>query len=90
MAKEKKDQFEDLDADFKAAIESMSPVEIKVKVAEIALEHSRLMKAKKEDGDLKEKQEAYKEASAVYREGVKFSKLRIDYCKAILDNKGVE
>lgn len=86
----KKDAFELLEDEFKDSVQQMSPEDIKKRVAEIALAHSELMKAKKEDQDLLEKKEAYSLASTQYRESSKFSKLRIDYCKSILDNKGVK
>lgn len=88
MAKEEKDKFALLDDEFKSAIQGMNAVDIKKRVAEIALNNAELMKAKKEDQDLKEKKDAYADASFQYREGAKMNKLRIDFCKAILDSMG--
>ena len=86
--KEEKDKFDALEQDWRDAIQGMKAEEIVEKVAQIALEHSALMKAKKEDQDLAEKKEQYSAASEIYRSNTKMSKLRIDYCKSILDAMG--
>ncbi len=88
MAKVDRDPYEHLPEEFKTAAESMNRDEIKKKVAEIALNHVELMKAKKDDGDLTEKRETYKEAGAIYREGAKQNKTKIEYLKTLLDSKG--
>jgi hypothetical protein len=86
--KKEKDQFDDLDDDWKSSVQSMDAVEIKKKVAEIALEHSRLLRAKRDDEDLKTKREEYKTASAIYRENAKMSKVRIEFLRSVLESKG--
>lgn len=89
MAKaEKKEQFADLSDEYKSAIDAMTRDEIKKRVAEVALENAALMKAKKDDGDLAEKRELYREAGSVYRDAAKQNKLKIEYAKAVLDSKG--
>lgn len=91
MAKEKaekKDPFIDVPEEFKDAIVGMSVEEIKRRIAQVALDQVELMKAKKEDGDLLEKKEAYKEAGQGYREGTKLNRVKIEFCKQIIDNKG--
>jgi len=86
--RKKGNPFDSLDADWKSNVENMRSDEIKVRVAEIALELDRLMEAKKEDQDLKEKTEAAKEAGRVYREGKKGAELRIRYAQTILEARG--
>lgn len=87
MAKDK-DKFDLLEQDWRDAVMGMEAEDIKSRVAEIALNQSELMHAKKEDQDLIEKKEAYSDASAIYREGTKVNKLKIDFMKAILDGMG--
>lgn len=90
MLKDKadKDPFIDVPEEFKEAVIGMNVVEIKQRIAQVALDQVELMKAKKEDGDLLEKKEAYKEAGMVYREGTKLNRVKIEYCKQMIDNKG--
>lgn len=83
-----KDPFESIPEEFKDAVAGMSVDEIKQRIAQVALDQVELMKAKKEDQDLFEKKEAYKEAGALYREGTKLNKTKIEYCKMMIDSKG--
>lgn len=88
MAKEQKEPFQNIPDEFKDAVAEMNVVEIKQRIAQVALDQVELMKAKKEDGDLLEKREQYKEAGALYREGTKLNRTKIEYCKMMIDNKG--
>jgi len=83
-----KEPFMDVPEEFKDAVAGMSVDEIKQRIAQVALDQVDLMKAKKEDDDFNEKKEAYKEAGLVYREGTKLNRVKIEYCKVMLDNKG--
>jgi hypothetical protein len=83
-----KDPFEDLTTDFKDAIAGSSREEIERRIVKVVMDDVDLRKAKKDDQDLKEKQEAFKEASAIYRDGFKSNKLKIEYMKRVLDDKG--
>lgn len=85
----RKDKFADLDDEFKDAIAQSSPEDIKKRVAKIALDNEELLRAKEDDEDLAEKLEIAKDAGAVYREGVKANRLRIQFCKRVLEDKGV-
>lgn len=87
MAKEK-DPFVEVPEEFKDAVAGMSIDEINARIAQVAKDQVDLMKAKKEDGDLLEKREAYKEAGVQYREGTKANRVKIEYCKQMIDNKG--
>lgn len=84
----KKEQFEDLDSDFKDTVSGMTEEEIRNKLASVSLNQVELMNAKKDDGDLQQKQEAVKEAGAIYREGSKMNKLRIEFCHRVLGDRG--
>lgn len=88
MARADKDPFEVVPEEFKDAVMGMSVEEIKQRIAQVALDQVELMKAKKEDQDLLEKRETYKEAGALYREGSKMNKTKIEYCKMAIDSKG--
>lgn len=88
MPKKDKEPFSELPEEFREAVESMNVEEIKQRIAIVALDQVELMKAKKEDQDLFEKKEVYKEAGALYREGSKLNKSKIEYCKVMIDNKG--
>jgi len=88
MARQKKDPFADLDENFKEDILAMNEEEIRDRIATTALAQADLMAAKSEDQALKEKQEEYKEAGAVYREGTKMNKLRISYARQVLEDRG--
>lgn len=88
MAKSDKELFEDVPDEFKAIIDAADIVGIKQRLAQVALDQMELMKAKKEDGDLDEKREAYKDAGAIYREGSKANRLKSEYCKVMIESKG--
>lgn len=87
-SKNKKGAFDDLDQEWKDLIANLTAPEIKVRVAEIALELDKLLKAQEEDQDLAEKKQAAKEANQVYADGKKGSRTRIRYCQDILEAKG--
>lgn len=88
MGRQKKNKFDDLDADFKSGVENMSDEDICARVAQIALDNEQLLKSKENDEDLKEKIQIAKEAGAVYREGVKMNRVRIQYAQMILESRG--
>ncbi len=88
MGRPKKDKFEDLDIDFKDSIAAMTEEEIRAKLAEISLNQAALMQAKSDDEDLKTKKEIAKEAGAIYREGTKANRLRIEWARQVLGDKG--
>lgn len=88
MGRQKKNKFDDLDADFKSGVENMSDEEVRARVAQIALDNEQLLKAKEDDEDLKEKVQIAKEAGAVYREGVRMNRTRIQYAQMILESRG--
>lgn len=84
----KKDKFADLDQDFKDVANALKEPEIRDRIAKVSLDQAALLDAKEKDYDLKEKKEQAKEAGAVYREGTKANKLRIEYYRILLDGQG--
>jgi len=85
-----KDKFEDLDDDYKSAVAGMDEVAIRERIAKVSLDQASLMEAKELDADLKLKKEVSKEAGAIYREGTKMNKLRIEFARRVLGDKGKE
>ncbi len=88
MGREPKSKFEDLDKDYMTSIESATDDEIRAKIAQVALNNAALQEAKGEDQQLAELKEQVKEAGAIYREGAKANKLRIEYARYMLDSRG--
>lgn len=86
--KNKKNPFDALEQEWKDRLNVMDEVTIRKEISKVALDQVALMQAKKEDEDLKAKQEAYKIASEVYREGTKTNKLKVEYAKSVLDSQG--
>lgn len=82
-----KDKFEDLDEDFKDSIAAMDEDAIRSTIAKVSLNQVEMMNAKAGDQDLIQKREAASEAGAVYREGTKMNKLRIEFCHQVLGDK---
>lgn len=90
MVKDKteKDPFSVVPEEFKEAVVGMDADEINTRIAKVAKDQVDLMRAKKEDQDLEEKKIAYREAGVIYREGSKLNRVKIEYCKSILELKG--
>jgi len=86
--KEAKSPFADLDSDWKDAVAGLDRTEIESRIAAVAIADSDLRKMKKEDQHLKECAETYKEAGAQYRDGFKANKLKIEFLKQALNDKG--
>lgn len=84
----KKDQFDDIEEEFKDAVAGMTTDEIRSQIVKVSLNQMELMEAKKQDQDLADKREAFNEASAIYREGSKQNRLKLEFCKRVLGDKG--
>lgn len=84
----KKDPFEALDTDFKDTIAAATPLDIRSRIAKVALDELANQQAKGEDQDLAEKVEQAKFAGEGYKEATKMNKLRIAFCKRALQDKG--
>lgn len=90
MASEQKDEFSDLDNDWKESVLSMDKNEINSRIAEIAKNEVENQKAKKKDGHLREARLVVSEAGKGYRDATKDAKLRIQYCMRVLGDRGQE
>lgn len=88
--RKKKDKFEDLPPEFVDSVNSMSTEEIRDRVATIALQQAELMAARDLDEDLQMAKVTAREAGAVYREGTKMNKVKIEFCKHVLGARGAE
>jgi hypothetical protein len=86
--KKDKDEWADLDPNFKSAIDGMSREQIQSRLGAITFDYVSLMVAKKLDQDLEDKKQIYDEANEVYKNGTKDFKLQSKYCKKVLDDKG--
>ena len=83
-----KGKFDDLPTDFQDAVASMNEVEIRSRISEVSLNQAALEEAKAADQHLKECQEQAAMAGAVYREGGKANKLKIQFCRQVLTDRG--
>ena len=84
----KKNEFENLDQDFKDTISNMNNEEIRKKIAEVALNEHENKLAQKKDEDLKRKIELVKCAKEPYTEATKMNRYRISYAHYILNSRG--
>lgn len=88
--KKNKDPFADLSEEFRDSIATKDEAGIRSEITTAALNQVALMSAKEQDTDFHSKKEAAKEAGAVYREGSKANKLKIEFCKRELESRGKE
>lgn len=87
--KAKKGPFDDLDDEYKAAIDGGTVDEVKDRIVKAALDSQSMIDAKEADFDLKAKQEAAADAAKVYTEAAKMNKLRIKYAHQALRMRGI-
>jgi FtsZ-binding cell division protein ZapB len=83
-----KDPFADLSEDFRDSIDRMTRDEIKAAICGVTLAQLELEEAQKADEDYQSLKEQFSEAGAIYREGAKSNKLKIQYAKQALEGKG--
>lgn len=83
-----KDSYAELDSDFKLEVANLDELGIRKRIAAIALNQVALNVAMKEDIDLADRKAAAKEAGLVYKEGTKANKLRIAFCRQVLEDMG--
>lgn len=60
----------------------------KAKVADLTIIHDELLKEKEEDDDLRSAKDAVNYASSTYTDNAKMAKLRIKFCRWVLEQKG--
>ena len=88
MKKQAKTEFGDLENDWKDGIAAMSTEEIDKRISDIAKAEAESQKAKKDDQHLQDCKESVKAAGEGYREHTKMSKLRIEFCMRVLEDRG--
>ena len=86
--RKEKNEFPMLDDDTKNEIAGKSREELSAYLARVSMDQENLMTAKKNDGDLKECQEKLGMAMAIYRDGTKRNRQRIQYAMRCLGDKG--
>jgi hypothetical protein len=86
--RKKKNPFDDLSNEFKDAVAGSTPEQIKQRIAQVAMDDQSLREARDEDQQLAEAKEAAKQAGEVYRDGAKMNRLKIRWCKEVLESKG--
>lgn len=83
-----KDPFAYLSEDFRSSVDAQSRDDIKRTICQVTLDQLELEAAQKADEDYQTLKEQFKEAGAIYREGNKMNKLKIQYAKQSLEGKG--
>lgn len=83
----KKDKFADVPEEFRDAVAGMQEAQIRDRIAKVSLDQAALIEAKGNDQDLAAAKEQAKEAGAIYREGTKLNKLKIEFCRQVLGDK---
>jgi hypothetical protein len=83
-----KDPFADLSEDFRNTVDAQSRDDIKRTICQVTLDQLELDEAQKADEDYQNLKEQFREAGAVYRDGAKMNKLKIQYAKQALEGKG--
>lgn len=86
--KQKKNKFDDLDSEFKDAVASMDDDQIIDRIAQISIDEVKNVENRKQDMDLKEKQESANFAAEQYKEATKANRLKIKYAYFILESRG--
>jgi len=83
-----KDEFKDLDTDFKDAVAQSTPEDIYKRVSELSKQLEDLSVAKKADQDLANILEKKRTAEAPYKDSAKDLKSRIKFALRVLGDKG--
>jgi len=83
-----KDQFKDLDSEFKDAVAQSSPEDIYKRISDLTKDQEDLATAKKEDQDLANILEKKRTAEAPYKEANKGLKMKVKFCLRVLSDQG--
>ena len=86
----KKDPFANLSDEFKDSMSAKSEEEIRKIISESAMNEVALLEAKKNDTHLQECVFAAKEAGEVYKNGSKENRAKIEFCRQVLSDRGVQ
>jgi predicted carbohydrate-binding protein with CBM5 and CBM33 domain len=84
----KKDKFADLSQEYKDAVAGMAEAEVRTRIVEAAMAEEENKTAKEDDQDLKEKQEQAKFAGEQYKLASKVNRLKIQFCRRVLQDSG--
>lgn len=83
-----KDKFKDLGEEFKDAIAGSSVEEIRKRICDIAILEVVEKQMLAQDPDVEQAKEALDNVASPYREAIKEMRLKIEFCKQVLDDKG--
>lgn len=86
----KKNPFDAISEDWRAALESASETEVRAKISETALAEEENQDLKDQDQDLAAAKEQAKEAGAQYADATKINRLKIRYARQLLQSRGVQ
>jgi hypothetical protein len=86
MPRKKKNKFDKLPSEFKDSVVGMNESEVRARIAQVSLDDAALREAKENDDDYLQKREEAKFAGAIYRDGAKANKLKIEFCRQRLDD----
>ena len=84
----RKAEYEDVPDEFKTKVNGLDREAIRRVMSEVSCDQIELMKAKKEDQHLQECKNTYSDAGAIYKDGSKANKAKLEFCKATLDSMG--
>ena len=85
---EPKDEFAELDSEFKDKVAGSDEAAIRDTIATVALNEVQNQNNKADDQDLAQKREEAAVAGAQYKDASKMNKLRIRFARRVLSDKG--
>lgn len=83
-----KDPWAGLSGEFRGSVDAADDDKVREAISKAAMELVAMKEAKGLDVDLKAKQDEAREAGKVYAEVDKTCKLKIKYCRQILESRG--
>jgi hypothetical protein len=83
-------KFDILDEDWKDKFASAGTEDLNLEIAKVAKDQEALEKTQDEDQDLASAKEQAKEAGAVYRDGKKANRAKIQWLVQVLGDRGAE
>ncbi len=81
-------RFRKLPDDFKDAVEQSSVDEVKKRIVDLAILEVETKEQFKADPDVEQAKENYSNTSGPYRESLKETRLKIEWCKRMIERKG--
>lgn len=80
-------KFRKLGDDFKDAIEQSSVDEIKKRIVDLAILEVETKEQFKADPDVEQAKDAYDNVASPYRDSLKETRLKIEWCKRMIERK---